>query len=58
MLRGFLGEWGRRFYGVEKSQKKIVLKKGKEVIPESVKTAGVEVVLFRHGDTTWTVEWL
>lgn len=58
MLRGFLGEWGRRFYDVEKSQKKIVLKKGKEVIPESVKTAGVEVVLFRHGDTTWTVEWL
>lgn len=57
MLRGFLGEWGRRFYGVASSQKKILLKKGKEVIPESVKAAGVEIVLFRKGDTTWTVEW-
>lgn len=57
MLRGFLGEWGRRFYGVESSRNRILLKKGKEVIPESVKSAGVEVVLFRKGETTWTVEW-
>lgn len=57
MLRGFLGEWGRRFYDVKSSGKKILLKRGKEVIPESVKAAGLEVVLFRKGETTWTVEW-
>jgi len=57
MLRGFLGEWGRRFYGVESSSKKILLRKGKEVIPESVRASGMEVVLFRKGETTWTVEW-
>jgi dihydroorotase len=57
MLRGFLGQWGRDFYGIERSQKKILLKKGKEAIPESLKAAGVEVVLFRKGEATWTVEW-
>lgn len=57
MLQGFLSEWGRRFYGVASSQKRIVLKKAKEVIPESITAAGVEVVLFRKGEITWTVEW-
>lgn len=57
LLRGFLGEWGRRFYGVESSARKILLKKGQEVIADSVKAEGLEIVLFRKGETTWTVEW-
>jgi dihydroorotase len=57
VIRGFLSEWGRKFYGVGPSKEKILLKKGKQVIPESVKTSDVEVVLFRKGETTWSVEW-
>ncbi|KAH6647690.1 hypothetical protein BKA67DRAFT_524142 [Truncatella angustata] len=56
-LAGFLGEWGRQFYGVEKSTKMIVIKKGNEVISSSVKGSGVEVVPFRQGEPTWSVEW-
>ncbi|KAI1846015.1 hypothetical protein JX265_000939 [Neoarthrinium moseri] len=56
-LRGFLGEWGRKFYGIAESNRKIVLKKGGEVIVESIKGAGVEVIPFRSGEPTWSVEW-
>lgn len=56
-LAGFLGEWGRKFYGIEQSSKKIVVKKGDEVIASSIKGSGVEVVPFRSGEATWTVEW-
>lgn len=57
LLRGFLGEWGRGFYGIEKSSRQVLLKKGSAVIPESIKGGGVEVVPFRKGETTWSVEW-
>lgn len=57
VIRGFLGEWGRRFYGTEASKERILLRKGKEVVPESLKAHGVEVVLFRKGETTWSLEW-
>ncbi|KAI0133614.1 dihydroorotase [Xylariales sp. AK1849] len=56
-LTGFLGAWGRKFYGVEKSTRTIVLRKGSEVIVESVKGGGVEVVPFRQGEPTWSLEW-
>ncbi|KAF7519713.1 hypothetical protein G7054_g13000 [Neopestalotiopsis clavispora] len=56
-LAGFLGEWGRKFYGIEQSSKKIVVKKGEEVITSSIKGSGVEVVPFRSGEATWSVEW-
>lgn len=56
-LRGFLGEWGRKFYGIQKSTQNIVLRKGNEIIVESIKGSGVEVVPFRQGQPTWTVEW-
>ncbi|KAK7991817.1 hypothetical protein PG996_013170 [Apiospora saccharicola] len=57
LLSGFLSEWGRKFYGVEKATKQILVKKGNATIPESIKDAGVEVVPFRKGETTWSVEW-
>lgn len=56
-LAGFLGEWGRKFYGIEKSSKKIVVKKGDEVIVSSIKGTGIEVVPFKQGEATWSVEW-
>lgn len=56
-LRGFFGEWGRKFYGIEQSTKTIVLKKGSEVIADSFKGSGVEVVPFKQGEPTWSVEW-
>ncbi|KAK6084310.1 dihydroorotase [Seiridium cupressi] len=56
-LAGFLGEWGRKFYGIEKSSKNIVLKRGDEVVVSSIKGPGVEVVPFRQGESTWSVEW-
>jgi dihydroorotase len=57
VLENFLGGHGRKFYGVEPSRERIVLRKGKEVINESFKGEGVEVVPFRRGQSTWSVEW-
>ena len=59
LLEGFLGGFGRKFYGVEDgSGQKIVLKKGDEVVMESVKGEGVQVVPFRSGLPSWSCEWL
>ena len=57
ILEGFLGGYGRRFYGVEQSMERIVLKKGTEVVKDSFKGVGIEVVPFRRGQNTWSVEW-
>lgn len=57
VLEGFLGGHGRKFYGIEESRERIVLKKEKEVVVESFKGEGVEVVPFRRGMGTWSVEW-
>lgn len=59
LLEGFLGAYGREFYGIgeDKTGEKIVLKKGSEVVMESLKGDGVEVVPFRRGKGTWSVEW-
>jgi dihydroorotase len=56
-LKGFLGEWGRKFYGIEKSTQSIILRKGDEAIVQSIKGGGVEVVPFKQGEPTWSVEW-
>lgn len=58
ILIGFLGGHGREFYGIsESSNERIVLRKGSEVIQESFKGNGVEVVAFRRGQGTWSIEW-
>lgn len=58
MLEGFLGGHGRRFYGItDSSNERIVLRKRSEVVEESLKGDGVEVVNFRGGQSTWSVEW-
>ncbi|POR39036.1 Putative dihydroorotase [Tolypocladium paradoxum] len=59
LLEGFLGGYGRRFYGVEdKSGQRIRLSKGQEVVSGNIVGEGVEVVPFRSGRQTWTVEWI
>lgn len=60
LLEGFFGGWGREFYQVEDGKKeRVVLKKGQEKIDDVLQKAGVsvEVVPFRRGEQTWSVEW-
>ena len=60
VLQGFFGKWGREFYQVEEPKgEKIFLKKGKESISDVLRKAGVsvEVVPFRKGEQTWSVDW-
>jgi dihydroorotase len=60
VLQGFLGGWGRKFYGVEDTRnERIVVRKGVEEIVSVLKRDGVnvEVVPFRRGEKTWSVTW-
>jgi len=69
-LAGFLGEWGREFYGVPPSTasvdgvsvpRLIRLTRGTAEVPPSLKAddgSGIEVVPYRAGERTWGVEWL
>ncbi|RYP37430.1 hypothetical protein DL767_002903 [Monosporascus sp. MG133] len=58
VLQGFLCDYGRAFYGVKDAKnERITLRKGEEVITDSVTGPGVEVVNFRRGKPTWSVEW-
>lgn len=59
-LEGFVGAWGRRFYGVkENGTEKIKLKKKGEVVVDILakEGLGVQVVPFRRGEETWSVTW-
>lgn len=58
VLSNFLGGYGRAFYGIRESEEKFVMRKGSEVTQEALSGNGVEVVPFRAGKSTWTVEWL
>ncbi|GAB1315131.1 dihydroorotase [Madurella fahalii] len=58
VLRGFLSEYGRKFYGVAPATQKIRVTRGAATVEESLKDEGVEVVPFRAGERTWGVEWL
>jgi dihydroorotase len=58
ILTGFLGGYGREFYGItDSSNEKIVLKKGGDVIQDSFNGEGVEVIPFRRGQSTWSISW-
>ncbi|USP80025.1 uncharacterized protein yc1106_07299 [Curvularia clavata] len=59
-LEGFFGKWGRAFYQVEDGKgERVVLRKGAEKILDVLSKEGgsVEVVPFRRGEHTWSVEW-
>ena len=60
VLEGFFGRWGRAFYQVkEPTGERVVLRKGSEKIAQVLQKdgVGVEVVPFRRGEQTWSVEW-
>jgi dihydroorotase len=60
-LRGFLCEYGRKFYKVQDDRnERIVLRKGSLTIEKSLIAAdeSLEVVPFRRGKLTWGVEWV
>lgn len=57
LLEGFLGGFGRKFYGVEPTTTKIIIEKKSEVVVDSIKGDGLEVVPFRKGKATWSVRW-
>ena len=63
-LVGFLGGRGRRFYNIqslikENNEKRIVLERKGERIPESIKSkdGSIEVVPFRRGEEIWSLRW-
>lgn len=59
LFEGFLGGFGRKFYGVEASTERIVVEKKSEVVVDSINgDGGIEVVPFRKGRDTWSVNWV
>lgn len=59
LLEGFLGGFGRKFYGVEASKERIVVERKSEVVVDSITgEGGIEVVPFRKGRDTWSVTWV
>ncbi|KAK3377847.1 hypothetical protein B0H63DRAFT_227552 [Podospora didyma] len=56
-LAGFFSHYGRRFYGVPESKHKVLLTRNGQTIAESFKGEGAEIVPFRAGEKTWSVEW-
>ncbi|KAI4150194.1 MAG: hypothetical protein LQ340_004221 [Diploschistes diacapsis] len=57
LLRGFLGGWGRQYYGIAPSSRHILLTKGEERVVESFQGPGVEIVPFRKGAPIWSLDW-
>ncbi|KAK7545090.1 dihydroorotase [Phyllosticta citribraziliensis] len=62
-LEGFLSSYGRAFYGGQarerEGKERIVLRRGEERVPERLRheRGEVEVVPFRRGERTWSLEW-
>ena len=60
-LQNFLSGFGRTFYRVEdQKNEKIRLKKSGEVIAGVLSTedGGINIVPFRRGEKTWSLEWI
>lgn len=57
VLAGFFSEYGRKFYEVAKAERKILVKREGATVEESLKTDKVEIVPYRAGEKTWSVEW-
>lgn len=59
-LEGFLGRFGRRFYGIgDEKGEKIEVWKGAEVVREEVVgEGGVRIVPFWRGRGCWSLKWV
>lgn len=58
ILRGFLGGYGRKFYGVPPSTERIKLRRAQQDIVGSLEKDSVKVVPFRAGERTWGLDWI
>lgn len=58
LLEGFLGGFGRKFYGVGPASERIFVERKGEAVVESIRGEGIEVVPFRKGKETWSVSWV
>ncbi|KAF2429821.1 Dihydroorotase [Tothia fuscella] len=57
-LRHFLSAFGRTFYQEnDKTSERIVIRKGDDVVTDSLTAGAFEVVPFRRGQKTWSVKW-
>lgn len=58
-LEGFVSGYGRKFYGTEDVRKERVrLTRGGAVVDQMFEGAGIQVVPFRAGKETWSLQWL
>ncbi|RMZ84214.1 hypothetical protein DV738_g476, partial [Chaetothyriales sp. CBS 135597] len=62
VLEGFLGVWGRTFYGLEESKRRIRVKAGGETVKDILRVDGVDsndgVVPFWTGKKIYSLEWI
>ncbi|RMZ88733.1 hypothetical protein DV736_g4049, partial [Chaetothyriales sp. CBS 134916] len=62
VLEGFLGVWGRKFYGVDESKRRIRVTAGDETVMEILEVEGEDnkdgVVPFWRGKNLYSIEWL
>lgn len=58
VIEDFLGNFGRKFYGLEDGKKeRIVLRKNGEKVADQERSEKVILANFRAGAETWSVEW-
>ncbi|GJC98382.1 dihydroorotase [Colletotrichum higginsianum] len=58
-LEGFVSGYGRKFYGTEDVRKERVrLTRGGAVVDQMFEGAGIQVVPFRAGKETWSLQWM
>jgi hypothetical protein len=60
VLTGFLGEFGRKFYGEPASKRKIRITAGQDRVMEALKFGKDEekIVPFRRKEPVYTLEWI
>ena len=59
IIEGFLGRFGREFYGIRREKKEhVILEKKGEKMASILKAEGLEVVPFRRDQETWSVSWI
>ena len=60
-LKGFMGGFGRRFYGIEQEPEGVIeLQRGEGEILDILENddKSVQVVPFRRGEKTWSLSWI
>ena len=60
-LKGFMGDFGRRFYKVENEPRgEIELRRGEDHIMDVLQNddQSMQVVPFRRGEKTWGLSWV